>query len=906
MTIFAALELSVLLVCIWGFIAIMMTGQFAMTVVLACIGALTVGYFLRRNGWKPSQLSANIAAIIVFILAVSIFATTYNLLSATVHLFLFLQVTKYITRRSLSEIRWCYLISLFNIIGASVITTTFTFGPVLIVYIFLILVSLRFYVLAREFERNSLMSAHAATAPPVITPPDAKPGRLTALTAAISRARHRYHTPRPQVSTRLPLSQMRIPRAMISTTLALTIITLGLSGALFSIIPRLATQNLFQNYGQSVEENNVSAFSENVEFGSFTEIQLDNSIALFVEPKDVDDRPRYVRMRGVALDNFDGKAWRRSGGSFARTGRYEYQPAFTTRLYPTIHKFRVLQPAGLTTFLFGDSFPLTMEVPSAYTYQIDRMAQAIWLSEAPPKEFQYQVKSMQEDLHLRRDPTTLKLQRPARHLIPLTRFRAPKDDDANDTVAAVLQFFGQVEDVIDTSLGLPGDSDDSDDETTTSQDQNFREPEAPSEFDDDGVLDFSYWTAEDARRRERSYYHNGDRDNDDVSSQPRYRNHDDNGSPVRYRRRYRMRPRSGPEVLHSYLERCLELPDTLNSGRVAELATEWVENESTTFTKAMAIETRLRTAFNYSLTPRATGNYIESFLFDVQEGHCEYFATSMAVLLRNLGIPSRVVNGFYSTEWNDLSSNFIVRQKDAHSWVEAWMGDNYGWMTFDPTPPGGVARRVDRGAIVEAISRMSDAIRIRWYRYVIDYSFSDQVNIVRYLSRVRQSIVNAMRHVYIPGVTSNDAATIEQGGLSGTIDWRPIAASGAIIFLLIAWQTLRWIGRRRRPQFSVIKFYDDLLKALAHRGISITPGETPREFAARVAAMRQDWSAFTNATDLYYQKKYNLHRKAGNNPSTTKSHYGLTNSELRELSALKKAIYQKNQSAQSKTKPGEA
>ena len=70
----------------------------------------------------------NLSAIVVFLVTISIFATTLNLLSATLHLFLLLQVTKYITRRELSENRWCYIISLFNVIGASVITTAVVFG----------------------------------------------------------------------------------------------------------------------------------------------------------------------------------------------------------------------------------------------------------------------------------------------------------------------------------------------------------------------------------------------------------------------------------------------------------------------------------------------------------------------------------------------------------------------------------------------------------------------------------------------------------------------------------------------------------------------------------------------------------------------------------------------------------
>src|SRR5690606_1448548 len=148
MNLAVALEISVLFVCIWGFIAILLTGQFGFTMVLLCTAAVIAGYYVRRKGWRPSALIGNLSAIIVFLITIFIFATTYNLLSATLHLFLFLQVTKYITRRELSESRWCYVISLFNVIGASVITTAVVFGPVLIIRLFLMLVSLRLYVTA--------------------------------------------------------------------------------------------------------------------------------------------------------------------------------------------------------------------------------------------------------------------------------------------------------------------------------------------------------------------------------------------------------------------------------------------------------------------------------------------------------------------------------------------------------------------------------------------------------------------------------------------------------------------------------------------------------------------------------------------------------------------------------------
>src|SRR5690606_4482350 len=112
-------------------------------------------------------------------------------------------------------------------------------------------------------------------------------------------------------------------------------------------------QNLFQTYGPPQEEPAVSAFSENVEFGAFTEIQLDDAVALFVQPKS-DTRPSEVRMRGVALDTFDGKAWSRTGHSVRRESNLEFRPIFTTHRYPTQFTHRVIQPPGITNFLFGD------------------------------------------------------------------------------------------------------------------------------------------------------------------------------------------------------------------------------------------------------------------------------------------------------------------------------------------------------------------------------------------------------------------------------------------------------------------------------------------------------------------------------------------------------------------------
>ncbi len=112
---------------------------------------------------------------------------------------------------------------------------------------------------------------------------------------------------------------------------------------------------------------------------------------------------------------------------------------------------------------------------------------------------------------------------------------------------------------------------------------------------------------------------------------------------------------------------------------------------------------------------------IANFLFERKQGHCEYFASSMAVMLRTLGIPSRVVNGFRSDEFNDLTGNYVVRAKDAHSWVEAYF-PGYGWQTFDPTPAG-------NSGTPQGWSRLAlyvDAMASFWRDWVVSYDTSHQ------------------------------------------------------------------------------------------------------------------------------------------------------------------------------------
>ena len=141
------------------------------------------------------------------------------------------------------------------------------------------------------------------------------------------------------------------------------------------------------------------------------------------------------------------------------------------------------------------------------------------------------------------------------------------------------------------------------------------------------------------------------------------------------------------------------------------------------YDKAVALEQYLSTHFGYTLElPRTLPpDPLANFLFERKKGHCEYFASSMAVMLRSLRIPSRIVTGFRGGEFNDLTGQYVVRASDAHSWVEAYFPGS-GWISFDPTPAGSLPTRT-------GWSRMQlyvDAAASFWREWIINYDVSHQ------------------------------------------------------------------------------------------------------------------------------------------------------------------------------------
>jgi transglutaminase-like putative cysteine protease len=137
--------------------------------------------------------------------------------------------------------------------------------------------------------------------------------------------------------------------------------------------------------------------------------------------------------------------------------------------------------------------------------------------------------------------------------------------------------------------------------------------------------------------------------------------------------------------------------------RIHDLAVKIVTDAGATnpYDQAMAIQSYLRdsTNYKYTLTPKpaaAARDKLDYFLFSSKEGYCEFFASAMGDMLRSLGVPTRLVNGFGPGSFDSPTQTYIVRSEDAHTWVESYF-PHYGWIPFEPTPDAGGYAPISRG-----------------------------------------------------------------------------------------------------------------------------------------------------------------------------------------------------------------
>ena len=175
--------------------------------------------------------------------------------------------------------------------------------------------------------------------------------------------------------------------------------------------------------------------------------------------------------------------------------------------------------------------------------------------------------------------------------------------------------------------------------------------------------------------------------------------------------------------------RYLQVPADLPH-RVKELADAWVSGLTSDAERAQAIERHLRSDYHYDLSSPSgsQGQPLDDFLFESKRGHCEYYSTAMAVMLRLEGVPSRNVTGFVGGSYNRFGRFYAVRQGDAHSWVEAFLNDR-GWVTFDPTPPAAATPLGEMDGALAVVRDFLEAISQRWNRHVLGYDLRQQVGL---------------------------------------------------------------------------------------------------------------------------------------------------------------------------------
>lgn len=215
-------------------------------------------------------------------------------------------------------------------------------------------------------------------------------------------------------------------------------------------------------------------------------------------------------------------------------------------------------------------------------------------------------------------------------------------------------------------------------------------------------------------------------------------------------------------------------------------AHEWADGQSTPYLKAKAIEEHLKHEYKYDTASPSAGqpNPVDHFLFESKRGHCEFFSTAMALMLREVGIPSRNVTGFVGGTFNRFGRYYAVRHGDAHSWVEAYIDDPIrGWHTFDPTPTAGARPLQDTTGAWVYMRDLVEAVSQRWNRYVIGYDLKTQVRIFDDLSRRYQRLREKT------GVNTGVAEKITRG---------PVVAAGLLLVSLGAY--LWWKRRRRSPK----------------------------------------------------------------------------------------------------------
>ncbi|HXC47009.1 MAG TPA: DUF3488 and transglutaminase-like domain-containing protein [Candidatus Sulfotelmatobacter sp.] len=308
----------------------------------------------------------------------------------------------------------------------------------------------------------------------------------------------------------------------------------------------------------------------------------------------------------------------------------------------------------------------------------------------------------------------------------------------------------------------------------------------------------------------------------------------------------------------------LQLPEKLDP-RIPLLAQKITAAAGNPFDKSVVLENYLRRNFGYTLNlaGKPGADPLAQFLFVTKAGHCEYFSSAMAVMLRTLGIPSREVNGFLPGEFNDLAGDYIVRASDAHSWVEAYFPGS-GWITFDPTPPADASS----GGLFSRLNLYLDWMQLNWNEWVVNYDFAHQMLMAKNVRRNSTDYSESLRRWF---------RRAQNRAMAGLTEWQrrhaflskvfPVLLVLLLVVLRFDWirSAVRWLSlalqmrqptaHRNNPQLAS-RLYSEMLRVLEKRGYTRAETQTPGEFAATLPLQPSLRSPVGEFTSLYAEARF--------------------------------------------------
>jgi transglutaminase-like putative cysteine protease len=288
---------------------------------------------------------------------------------------------------------------------------------------------------------------------------------------------------------------------------------------------------------------------------------------------------------------------------------------------------------------------------------------------------------------------------------------------------------------------------------------------------------------------------------------------------------------------------------------------------------AHAIEHYLQTHCSYTLdlpvVPQGA-DPITLFLLEHRRGHCEYFASAMTTMLRSIGIRARLVTGYRASEYNGVGEYYVVRQRNAHAWVEAWSPQGF-WRTYDPSPPAAIASLHSPGnAALAMISDLYDYIEFQWINNVITYDADHRQTVVGQLDLEVSEVLAVARQIALDLYewfrTFPDRWVLGPWGYVFLGMVVVMIVLGLLLLIQIVMQrhhTMRQLQLEalsrddKRRLTTHLAFYLQMLRVLERAGESKPVWQTPASFAQRL--MRQDpqrYAGVVTLTDLFYEIRF--------------------------------------------------